>query len=186
MSCEEKQFCSRPSRLFGGDPAALFAQDTVLLKAETTITALSSPFQFDLSFAPQGSNSFLLVSKFALEIFSLSQGGVNNIVNNAQRFQLLPPSAAGQPSTLSPGGPFDPNIYGVSLQKLGAGVVNSLANPWGYFRQKIKTPFYVPPAWLLRMTILDLNLGPNYLQPGMIVRLVALAAAIPSNFAQMP
>lgn len=184
MSCE-KQFCSRAARLFGGDPMALFAQDLSLVKAETTITILSSPFQFDLSFAPQGSNSFMLVAKFCLEIFSTS-GGINNVQNHAQKFQVLPPSAVGQSSILAPGGPMNPTIYGVSLRKVSGNFVNSLGNPWGYYRAKLQTPIYVPPAWFIRMSILDVGGGPNYLQPGTIVRLAALACSIPTNFTDLP
>ena len=175
-------FCTRPSRLFSGEPDALFAQDSALYSFSTTIeNNLSSPFNFDLEGDSVPSTVQWRGSKMQLTFFNPINGlsGIESD-NHGVRIYLCPPQSAGV-LPFTPPLVFNNNAVGLELQKQKSVQIDEF--PAGFFKMFFVGKIDVPPQWNIKIVIQDGNAGVNFLRAGTIVTFSMLRAIVPIDFA---
>jgi hypothetical protein len=179
-------FCTRPSRLFSGDPSALFAQDSQFLNVATTIAAgLSTPFSFNLD-TPQVPNSqFWHLPKVSVVIFTPSPNDIDNLSDNQMSLWLCPGSMQGSSVQDDSG-----TINGVNLNNVGIQINATLFNllndttgiKGGIQEVVFEGPIEIPPLWFLRFCIYDDGSGLNVLRAGSTVSIRAQQQIIQLGF----
>jgi hypothetical protein len=182
-----QRFCSRPSRLFSGDPSALFAIDSQFLKVSAILEAgLSSPFAFVLD-TPQVPNSqFWHIPKISISIFTPSPNNIVNLTGNQTALWLCPPSMVGSSVQDDSGtvGGVNLNNVGIQLFKQQNNLLNNSVGTSGGISEDIyEGPIEVPPLWFLRYTIFDDESGPDVLFPGTIIDMRMMQQVIDVKFA---
>jgi hypothetical protein len=178
-----QEFCTRPSRLFSGEPGALFTPDSGRFTVSDILTApLSSPFQFQLN-SNQAPDGFIWhVTKCNVSIYS--PGGIANFETgpNAGRLFLNPNNNVG--SNFTTNGAVSgivPQNVGVEIRKISSDQVNG-PFPQGWYTYKFDAPFDIPPKWFLSFVILDSNGGPNLLTTGSVISIDTVRQQIPRDF----
>jgi hypothetical protein len=187
-------FCTRPSRLFAGDPTALFAPDTQFRNwGQSLPNGLSSPFAFQIDTEPVPDSQFWSIAQISF-MFFCATSNLSNFTSVAQPQLFLCPnnlvgSRAQDPNAGHLSG-INPTNLGVALASSGAfGFLNDtnpndgglFQNSWAAF-----TPIVVPPKWFLRLVFFDNGGGALVLPPGTTATLRAAVQVIPINFTEAP
>lgn len=180
--CPPRQFCSGYSRIFSGNPDALLAKDAQIQNSELVVASLTSPFQFDLTFPPSGvpQSQVWHVSRWSLDFFA--PANIGNLDLNTIIAQLIPIPSVAASSTLSAGGPPNPNLFGVELTQVASDLSNG--SGWGFQSVFYDAPLDIPPGWALRVSILDNNQAAQPVLPGGTrIRISAFLETFPVDFA---
>ncbi len=178
-----KNFCTRPSRLFSGQPDVLFTQDSGLYSfSETVQNDLSSPFTFDFESEQVPSTVQWHGSRMQLTFFNPTQGlsGIESD-NHGVRLYLSPPVAAGTPP-FTPPQVFNNNAVGLELLKSVKLQIDEF--PAGFFKMFFKGKIEIPPQWNLKIVIQDGHAGVNFIRAGTIVTFSMFRAIVPVDFAE--
>lgn len=164
---EKQRFCTRPSRLFSGDPSALFAQDSQYFSVSEILQAsLSTPFNFQLDTPQVPSSQFWhLPAGVSVTIFTPSPNSVNNLSGNQWALWLCPGSMVGSifqdPTSGEVNGINFDNV-GIQIKQEFANLMNDTNGTHGGVQEIVfKGPIEVPPLWFLRFTIADIEAGAN-------------------------
>jgi hypothetical protein len=178
-------FCTRPSRLFSGDPSALFAQDSQFLNVSETTGGLSTPFSFNLDTPQVPNTQFWHLPKVCVTLFTPSPNSVNNLSGNQVALWLCPSGMVGSPVQDDSG-----EVNGVNLNNVGilirltaSNLMNDTNGTEGGLQQFFyEGPIEVPPLWFLRFVIYDIGAGTNNVWPGSIISIRAQQQIIQLGF----
>jgi hypothetical protein len=181
----ERNFCSRPSRLFAGDPSALFAQDSQAGNFPGPIAdGLISPFEYQFESNPVADSQQWHCVKPCLILYSPNASLAANL--NAIRVFICPNNLVGV--TIEPEGSIAQlaiNSLGLELVPTGSDLSNDSLGGAGY-----QTIFYedfdLPPRWFIRVAILDdgSNATP-FVPDGTSIFLRFQQQVIPIKFSEM-
>lgn len=177
-----QEFCTRPSRLFSGEPDALFAQDSGLYSFSTIVeNDISSPFTFDLEGDSVPSTVQWRGSRIQLAFFNPTQGlsGIEGD-NHGVRLYLSPPASTGVPP-FTPPLVFNNNAVGLELQKQNSIEIDEF--PAGFFVMFFRGFIDIPPQWNIKIVIQDGNAGVNFIRAGTKITFSMLRAIVPVKFA---
>ena len=178
----DKKFCTRPSRLFSGNPSALFGPDAQYQSVAGPVTpTLSTPFQYQFDTNQVPDSEFWHIDKIALSIFNPT----TNIAPNTDLIllMLMPNNLVGSTTQDDSGdvSGVNPNNLGLLIPQSVTDLINGVT---GGFQEIFYDglPIELPPRWFMRVAILDDGSGLQ-LPAGTQVTLRFMQQKIPVDFA---
>lgn len=148
------ELCTRPSRLFSGDPSALFAQDSQSGNFPgPIIEGLTSPFEYQYETTPAADSQQWHCIRPCLLLYTAAGTLAPNL--NAIRVSICPNALQGK--QIEPEGlisQLDVNSIGLELEQVAADLVNDISSNGGY-QTIFFDDFDLPPRWFIRVLILD-------------------------------
>lgn len=179
-----QKFCTRPSRLFSGDPSALFAQDSQAGNfAGPVISGLVSPFQYQFETNPAADTQQWHCVKPCLLLYCPTASLAPNL--DAIRLFICPNAFQGV--IIEPDGLIANlaiNQLGLELVPIGSDLSNASGGVAGY-QSIFYEDFDLPPRWFIRVVIFDDGSNATSFVPdGTLIFLRFQQQVIPINFAE--
>ena len=179
-----RDFCTRPSRLFSGNPSALFGPDAQYQSVAGPVTpALSTPFQYQFDTNQVPDSEFWHIDKIALSLFNPTTN-FTSLETNTILLMLMPNNLVGSTTQDDSGdvSGVNPNNLGLLIPQSVTDLINGSGA--GGFQEIFYDglPIEVPPRWFLRVAILDDGSGLQ-IPAGTQITLRFMQQKIPVNFA---